>query len=127
VRLLEALADDIREFRLAASCPQAEALIFPNQDGRPWTKNDWDNWRSRNFKRMLEAVGIDDSHPYALRHSFASLLLHEGRSVHCVAKQLGHGARLTLDTYGHVIDELDDAPRLPAVVQARRSSITPAV
>ncbi|MGZ6268902.1 MAG: hypothetical protein ACXWNR_10140 [Candidatus Limnocylindrales bacterium] len=36
--------------------------------------------------------------------------------------QLGHSARLTLDTYGHVMDELDDAPRLAAVdaiMQAR--------
>ena len=100
-------------------------MIFPGHDGQPWSKDDWDNWRARNFKRMLDTIGIDESHPYALRHSFASLLLHEGRSVHYVAKQLGHGARLTLDTYGHVIDELEDAPRLPAVdaiLEARRSS-----
>jgi site-specific recombinase XerD len=32
-----------------------------------------------------------------LRHSFASLL-HEGRSVISVARQLGHDARLTLGT-----------------------------
>ena len=49
--------------------------------------------------------------PYDLRHSFASLLLHEGRSVVSVARQLGHGAGLTLSTYGHVSDELEDAPR----------------
>lgn len=127
VRLLEPLADDLDDFRLSAGRPPADAPIFPNQNGQPWTKNDWDNWRSRNFKRMLDAVGIKDSHPYALRHSFASLLLREGRSVHYVAKQLGHGARFTLDTYGHVLDELDNAPRLPAVdaiLQARRASIT---
>ena len=52
--------------------------------------------------------------PYDLRHSFASLLLHEGRSVIYVARQLGHDARLTLSTYGHVIDELDDVPRIDA-------------
>ena len=34
----------------------------------------------------------------------ASLLLHEGRSVIYVARQLGHDARLTLTRYGHVID-----------------------
>jgi hypothetical protein len=28
-----------------------------------------------------------------------------------VARQLGHDARLTLGTYGHVIDELDGAPQ----------------
>ena len=30
------------------------------------------------------------------------------------ACQLGHDAALTLSTYGHVIDELEDAPRLEA-------------
>ena len=37
-------------------------------------------------------------------HSFASLLLHGGRSPIYVAQQLGHGAELTMRTYGHVID-----------------------
>ena len=41
-------------------------------------------------------------------------MLHEGRSVIYVARQLGHGAELTMRTYGHVIDELEDAPRLAA-------------
>ena len=31
-----------------------------------------------------------------------------------VARQLGHDARLTLSRYGHVIDELDDQPRIGA-------------
>jgi hypothetical protein len=40
--------------------------------------------------------------------------LHEGRSVIYVARQLGHDARLTLGTYGHVMDELEDQPRVEA-------------
>jgi len=31
-----------------------------------------------------------------------------------VARQLGHDARLTLTRYGHVIDELEDMPRIEA-------------
>jgi hypothetical protein len=42
------------------------------------------------------------------------LLLHEGRSVIYVARQLGHSAQLTMRVYGHVIEELDDAPRISA-------------
>ena len=42
----------------------------------------------------------------------------DGRSdatgVIYVARQLGHGADLTMKTYGHVIDELEDAPRISA-------------
>ena len=42
-----------------------------------------------------------------------------------VARQLGHDARLTLTTYGHVIDELDEEPRVPAedaISTARQNS-----
>ena len=31
-----------------------------------------------------------------------------------MARQLGHDARLTLTRYGHVIDELEDRPRIEA-------------
>ena len=37
-----------------------------------------------------------------------------GNTLGDVARQLGHGAQLTMRTYGHVIDELEDAPRLAA-------------
>jgi len=122
VRLLEPLGADLREFRMAAGRPAADQLIFPGHKGSHWTKTTWDNWRERTFARLLASVGLAGAVPYDLRHSFASLLLHEGRSVHYVARQLGHSARLTLETYGHVMDELDHAPRLAAVdaiMQAR--------
>src|SRR5664279_3901099 len=64
-------------------------------------------------------------HNHYLRPSFASLLLHEGRSVISVARQLGHAAGLTLSTHGHVIDELEDQPRQDAdavIVAAREPS-----
>ena len=66
------------------------------------------------FGRAAAAAGVPDASPYTLRHSFCSLLLHEGRSVIYVARQIGHDAKLTLGTYGHVIDELEDAPRVAA-------------
>jgi integrase len=71
-------------------------------------------WRARSSRPGLPAAGLKHARPYDLRHSFASLLLHEGRSPLYVARQLGHGAALTTGTYGHVIDELEDPPRLPA-------------
>jgi hypothetical protein len=40
-----------------------------------------------------------------------------------VARQLGHSAALTMRRYGHVIEELDDAPRITAehaILAARR-------
>jgi integrase len=89
-------------------------LIFPSGAGTPWTLAAYQSWRRRAFKRAIEAAGLAHGRLYDLRHSFASLLLHEGRSVIYVARQLGHDARLTLSTYGHVMDEFEDMPRLDA-------------
>jgi hypothetical protein len=77
----------------------------------------------RAFRRATQAARLAHARPYDLRHSFASLLLHERRSVIYVARQLGHDARLTLTRYGHVMDELEDAPRIGAevgIADARR-------
>jgi integrase len=124
VRLLAPLAGDLKAFRMASGRPGAEKLIFPSENGARWTKAAWDNWRTRNFARALKAAGVGHARPYDLRHSFASLLLHEGRNVIYVARQLGHGAQLTLNTYGHVIEELEGAPQMEAeaAIQAARSS-----
>ena len=109
----------------AAAGPGARV---PGPTGGLWTKTTYDNWRKRAFDRARQAAGADEATPYALRHSFASLLLHEGRSVVYVARQLGHDARLTLTTYGHVIDELEDEPRVAAedaIRAARQGSCVP--
>jgi integrase len=107
VRLLAPLAADLREWRLAAGRPDDTELVFPGKDGRPWIQAAYQSWRRRAFRRASLAAGLTHARPYDLRHSFASLLLHEGRSVIYVARQLGHDARLTLTRYGHVIDELE--------------------
>jgi integrase len=114
VRLLAPLREDLLAWKLRSGRPRDRALVFPGPDGGLWTKTTYDNWRRRAFDRARGAAEADEATPYALRHSFASLLLHEGRSVIYVARQLGHDARLTLGTYGHVIDELDGAPQMPA-------------
>jgi integrase len=131
------LAQDLREWRLASGRPSADALVFASRTGKPWSQEAYKSWsrkaprgRKRDggragspgpFARAAQAAGVPEATPYTLRHSFCSLLLHEGRSVIYVARQLGHGAQLTLETYGHVIDELDDAPRLEAEIAIRRA------
>lgn len=110
VRLVDPLRVDLAAWRLASGRPSDEALVFPSEDGELWSKAAFQSWRRRAFKRALTAAGVDQARPYDLRHSFASLLLHEGRSVIYTARQLGHDARLTLTVYGHVVEELDDAP-----------------
>lgn len=98
--------------------------MFPARDGGPWSEAAYRSWRRRGFARAAKAAGVEHARPYDLRHSFASLLLHEGRSVIYVARRLGHGAPLTLSTYGHVIDELEEQPRqdVEAAIRAARST-----
>jgi integrase len=125
VRLLAPLAADLREWRLRSGRPPEGALVFPSKEGAPWSLPAYQSWRRRAFDRTRAAAGIDKARPYDLRHSFASLLIHEGRSVIYVARQLGHDARLTLSTYGHVIDEFEDTPRIDAesAIAAARQAV----
>jgi integrase len=115
VRLLDPLATDLRERRMASGRPADDAPVIPRpSDGGVMSARSFNDWRGATFGPALAAAGLPPARPYDLRHSFASLLLHEGRSVIYVARQLGHDARYTLGTYGHVIDELDGQPHVSA-------------
>ena len=128
VRLLAPLAQDLREWRMAAGRPTDRELIFPAANGGPWSTPAYQSWRRRAFGRAVKAAGLEHTHPYACRHTYASLLLHEGRSVVYAAGQLGHDANLTLSTYAHTIAEFEDSPRLSAeaAIQAARAGRVPA-
>src|SRR6185312_2506563 len=105
VRLLQPLATDLNEWRLASGRPDDTALIFPGVDGKPWTREQYQNWRKRIYVPTTKACGVTNSRPYDLRHSFISLLIHEGLSVVEIARQAGHSPEMTLGTYAHVFDE----------------------
>jgi integrase len=128
VRLLAPLAADLREWRLASGRPNDDALVFPREDGEAWTKDDWDVFRANGWKTACKRAALAPGpRPYDLRHSFASLLLAEGRAVHYVAAQLGHSPALTLSTYGHLIAEYEDAAQIDAeaeITTARSHSKT---
>ncbi len=65
------------------------------------------SFRKRIYQAAARKVGVESTRPYDLRHSFVSLLIHEGRlSIVEIARQLGHSPTMALDTYGHVIANL---------------------
>lgn len=101
VRLLDPLRADLLVWRMASGRPADDAPVIPRpSDGAVMSARSFNDWRGATFAPALAAAGLSSARPYDLRHSFASLLLHEGRSVVDVARQLGHGANLTLSTYG---------------------------
>ncbi len=106
MRLLAPLAHDIREYRLAAGRPASSTLLLTNESGEPWDKTAWDVWRADRWTPACLSAGLTLApRPYDLRHSFASLLLAEGRQPLYVARQLGHSVAVLLSTYAHLIDE----------------------
>jgi len=113
VQLLAPLAQDLREYRLAAARPPDHALVVSGVSGSPLTKGDWQNWRCRQWAAACRAVGLDPTpRPYDLRHSFTSLLLAAQRQQLFVAKQAGHSVAVLTSTYSHLIDEYADSVRL---------------
>lgn len=122
VRLLPALAQDLREYRLAAGRPAPTALIVARKGGQPWDKTDWQMWRADRWISACKVAGLDPvPRPYDLRHSFASLLLAEGRQPLSVTRQLGHSVNVLLSTYAHLIDEDEERQNIDAEAEIARA------
>jgi integrase len=143
VQLLAPVKADLTAWRLRSGRPAKTALVFPHPSGATWSKTLWGNWRRREFQPAAAAAGLatmttttirvdqrsrkrqqqtyDGPRPYDLRHTFASLLLAEGRAIHYVAEQLGHGAEQTLRTYGHVIADYRDRETIDAEQEIREA------
>jgi integrase len=107
--------------------PDANELIFPGPGGRPWGDSALGNWKARSFRPARLAAGAATATPYTLRHSFASLLIWEGRPITSVAAQLGHSPAMTLRTYAHVFEEFEDAEHTSAeeAIRAARGKLVP--
>jgi integrase len=93
VRTVDALAVDLEAIRPKVAAP--DELVFPSPTGRLL---DLHNWRERVFKPAARSAGVE-AVPYDLRHTFVSLLVHEGRSVPDVAAMAGRSQRVCLERY----------------------------
>lgn len=61
-----------------------------------------DNWRQRNFSRILEASGLRKFRIHDLRHTYATLRIAKGDNIADVSHQLGHhSVAFTLNIYYH--------------------------
>jgi len=126
VDLVSPLRDDLSYWRLASTPADPDAFVFARADGALWREDDWRNWRKRIFAPAARAIGIASPRAYDLRHSFASLLIHEGRlSIVELAEQLGHNPTMCLSTYAHVMAELRGAPKVSAEehIKAARNTV----
>jgi integrase len=121
VRLVTPLALDLAWWRSITPWRNADAYVFPNSLGQVRNDFGWRNWRNRVFGPAVERVGVSIGRPYDLRHSFASLLIHEGRSLTDVAAQLGDSVTVAGDVYAHVFADVEDMPREPVAAAIERA------
>lgn len=105
--------------------PAGEHGVIVTPDGQPLDAARWGYY----FRRARKRAGLNDSITFHdLRHFFASVLIASGCSIKQVQMALGHdSARITLDTYAHLIpgdeDRVRDAiDRLPVAITASAMS-----
>jgi integrase len=73
-------------------------LVFPSREG---TTGDLDNFRARNWPRLLQRAKVRPRVLYQCRHTFARLLLEQGDTPQHVAAMLGHTTvKMVFQVYG---------------------------
>ncbi len=76
-------------------------LVFCNSKGNPM---DPDNLVMREFHPTLSMAGIRKIRFHDLRHTFATLLIHQSENVKFIQSQMGHASiQTTMDRYGHLL------------------------
>lgn len=82
-------------FKEGKPVPKTPDMLFPNRAGR---HIDWNN-AADAFHRICRKANIGRFRPYALRHTFATLLLARAAPITYVASQLGHSKPTTTLRY----------------------------
>lgn len=79
-------------------------LVFPNEAGSPM---DCMNLINRIFKPVLKLADLPlRLRFHDLRHSYASMLIHQDANIKYVQKQLGHAnVQMTLNIYSHLLPD----------------------
>ncbi len=100
-------------------------LVFASEVGKPLH---YRNLTQRHFEKILEWAGMKGAGfvLYSLRHSCATLLLSAGENPKIVAERLGHtSVKMTLDTYSHVLPDMQQAATDKLETMLYRKSSTP--
>jgi integrase len=99
VVLMTALAEVLGQLRSTKISTGDQGPVFAAASGRPISARAI----TSDFASAARAAGLVGVVPHTGRHTFASILIAQGRDVMFVADQLGHAnAAMTLRLYGHL-------------------------
>jgi integrase len=117
--LFAPVARELAELHLAQGRPKLDRLVFPDAAGGSLRRQ---NWRRRVWIPALERAGVSYFRSYDLRHTCATLLLYEGRTLNEVAEHLGHAdPGFTARTYAHVMRDAARRRRVTISEAIRRA------
>ena len=96
--------DRIESYRSAAGTEwQENGLMFPTTLGSSMHPTSM----YKDFKRLLKKLGLPDIRFHDLRHTAATLMLHQGVHPKVVQERLGHAdIGITLNVYSHVLPSM---------------------
>lgn len=80
------------------------------------------NFIRRQWRPMLESVGLPYRNPYQLRHTFATLGILNGIPLRIMSAMMGHASpEITLKAYSHVFDDsqLDHIHKIDAIFDVK--------
>ena len=98
----EVLAEHLERY----ADPGVDGLVFPNAAGRPITAS---SFLTHHFKPARDALGLRCRF-HDLRHTSVALAIAEGAHPKAIQARMGHSSiNVTLDRYGHLFPELDEA------------------
>ena len=85
------------------ACPETtQDLVFPTPSGKAVHPG---NFHRGVWKPARERAGLPSLRLHDLRHTFGSLLIHNGRQIKYVQTVMGHAsAQQTLDVYAHLLE-----------------------
>jgi integrase len=100
--LCQELADHLEEWP-----PSSDGLVFTAQRGGPLLNR---NFRDRIWVPAVRASVGEPMRFHDLRHTHAAILIAQGEHPKVIQHRLGHSSiKVTLDTYGHLFEGLDEA------------------
>lgn len=100
------LSDELAR-HLAEWPTEHDGFVFEAPEGGPMRRT---NFRRRSWLPAVRASVGEPLRFHDMRHSHAAMLIAEGEHPKVIQARLGHSSiQVTLDTYGHLFEGLDEA------------------